>query len=83
MVNSLKYLECCSSPMEAAMCIKVFTVFEPASYLKFHVENNKRATKFPTILDSVLLRFTLAQMYQAGLNMGHGGGGEWPRLQLK
>jgi len=31
---------------------KIFTLFKQASYLQYHPEYKKPATKFPTILDS-------------------------------
>ena len=50
--DSSKFFKCCSSPMKAATCIR-FSHYA-ASYLQYHPEYKKPATKFPAILDSFL-----------------------------
>jgi len=61
--------------MKAATCIRFSHYFKPASYLQYHPEYKKPATKLLTLLDSFIPRFTLAQLYQASLTKGGGVGG--------
>lgn len=65
------------------MCIRYFIVFKPTFYLQCHLEYNKPTTKFPTILDSFLLRVTVAPLHHAGLTLGGGRGGGRARVYFK
>ena len=58
------FSKCCSLPMQLYMH-KIFTLFKPTSYLQYHLEYKKPATKFPASF--FYQGLYIAPLYQASL----------------
>ena len=83
--DGCKFLKCCSLPMKAAVCIRfLYYLNHAASYLQYHLEYKKPATKFPAILDSFLTEVHCGSTISGEPHHGwRWGGGRAVQLTLK